>query len=167
MKNHGGFVEVQSEVGKGTRFQIYLPAVERESFEATYTKPAKLPAGQGELILVVDDEEAVQQIARATLENFGYRVLNANNGVEALAIYKQHKDEVKAVVLDSMMPFMDGAAALHALREIAPTLKIVGVSGLTADDKFCISPAGVQAFLTKPYTAQELLSKLHAVLQSR
>jgi len=167
LKNHGGFVEVQSEVGKGTRFQIYLPAVERESFEATYTKPAKLPAGQGELILVVDDEEAVQQIARATLENFGYRVLNANNGVEALAIYKQHKDEVKAVVLDSMMPFMDGAAALHALREIAPTLKIVGVSGLTADDKFCISPAGVQAFLTKPYTAQELLSKLHAVLQSR
>ena len=126
-----------------------------------------MPAGNGELVLVVDDEEAIQHIVRATLENFGYRVISACNGVEALSVYKQNSDQIKAVILDSMMPFMDGPATLRALREIAPGLKIVGVSGLSADDGDSTGAGGVQAFLTKPYTAQELLFKLHAVLQNQ
>ena len=166
LKNHGGFVEVKSEVGKGTSFRICLPAAEPQSSQTTFTKVAELPVGHGELILVVDDEEAIQQIARVTLENFGYRVISANNGAEALAAYKQHGSEVKAVILDSMMPFMDGAATIRALREIAPRLRIVGVSGLSVDDEISTGAGGVQAFLTKPYTAQELLLKLHAVLQT-
>jgi len=125
-----------------------------------------VPVGHGELILVVDDEEAIQQIARATLENFGYHVISANNGLEAVALFKQRKDEIKAVVLDSMMPFMDGGAALRALREIAPALKVIGVSGLNVDDRISVGPGGVEAFLTKPYTAQELLLKLQSVLQN-
>jgi CheY-like chemotaxis protein len=125
-----------------------------------------MPAGHGELILVVDDEEAIQHIARATLENFAYRVVCASNGAEALAVYDQHRDEVKAVILDSMMPFMDGAEALRAFRQIAPSLKIIGVSGLSGEDKSAAVTGGVQAFLTKPYTAQELLLKLDAVLRN-
>ena len=166
LKNHGGFVEVKSEVGKGTSFRICLPAAEPQSSQTTFTKVAELPVGHGELVLVVDDEEAIQQIARATLENFGYRVISANNGAEALAAYKQHGSEVKAVILDSMMPFMDGAATIRALREIAPRLRILGVSGLSVDEGISGGPGAVQAFLTKPYTAQDLLLKLHAVLQT-
>jgi len=166
LKNHGGFVEVESQAGKGATFRTYLPAVERRSHPALSSRPAQAPVGHGELILVVDDEEAIQQIARATLENFGYRVISANNGVEAVAVFKQRKDEVKAVVLDSMMPFMDGGAALRALREIAPALKVIGVSGLNVDDRISVGPGGVEAFLTKPYTAQELLLKLQSVLHS-
>ena len=86
---------------------------------------------------------------------------------KALAdLNKQHQDEIKAVVLDSMMPFMDGGATLHALREIAPAVKIIGVSGLHVDDKISVGPGGVQAFLTKPYTTQELLLKLNSVLRN-
>ena len=167
LKNHGGFVEVESEVGQGTRFRICLPAAEHQSLQTTFTKSAELPVGHGELILVVDDEEAIQHIARATLENFGYRVVCASNGVEALSVYRQQRDEIKAVVLDSMMPFMDGPATLRALREIAPRLNIVGVSGLDEGEQISARPGGVQSFLTKPYTAQELLFKLRAVLQTQ
>jgi len=116
------------------------------------------------LILVVDDEEAIQQIARATLENYGYRVLAALNGVEAVMLYKRHGSEIKAVLLDSTMPLMDGAATLRVLRQIAPDVSILGVSGLDSETGFAIEPGGVQAFLTKPYTAQDLLVKLNAVV---
>ena len=166
VKNHGGFVVVESEIGKGACFRIHLQAAEHQSAQTTFAKSVEVPVGQGELILVVDDEEAIQQIARATLENYGYQVISANNGVEALAVYKQKRNEIKAVVLDSMMPIMDGGAALRALREIASDLKVIGVSGLNVDEQVSVGPGGVEAFLTKPYTAQELLLKLHSVLHS-
>ena len=142
------------------------PTPEQQSAQATIVKPAEVPLGHGQLILVVDDEEAIQQIARATLENYGYRVIGAYNGVEALSVYKQHSNEIKVVVLDSMMPFMDGSAAPVALREIAPAIKVIGVSGLNVDDNVSAGPGGVEAFLTKPYTAQELLTKLDLVLHA-
>jgi PAS domain S-box-containing protein len=165
LKNHGGFVEVQSDVGSGTQFEVWLPAIEKKLSQPGEDKPAEMPAGGGELILVVDDEEAIQQIARATLENYGYRVLSAMNGVEAVSLYKRHGSDVKAVLLDSTMPLMDGAATLRVLRQIAPDVSIVGVSGLDTETGFCVGPGGVQAFLTKPYTAQALLVKLNALLR--
>jgi len=165
LKNHGGFVEVQSEIGRGTQFEVWLPAIEKKTVQPGEEKPVEMPEGRGELLLVVDDEEAIQQIARATLENYGYRVLSAMNGVEAVSLYKKHGSDVKAVLLDSTMPLMDGAATLRVLRQIAPEVSILGVSGLDSETGFCIGPGGVQAFLTKPYTAQELLLKLNTVLR--
>jgi signal transduction histidine kinase/ActR/RegA family two-component response regulator len=165
LKNHGGFVEVRSEIGKGTQFEVWVPAIEKKITQTGEEKPVEMPSGGGELIMVVDDEEAIQQIARATLENYGYRVLSAINGVEAVTLYRRHGSEVKAVLLDSTMPLMDGAATLRVLRQIAPDVSILGVSGLDSETGFSIGPDGVQAFLTKPYTAQELLVKLSAVLR--
>jgi len=167
LKNHGGFVEVQSELGRGTQFEVWIPAIERKTAQPGEEKQVEMPAGCGELILVVDDEEAIQQIVRATLENYGYRVLSAFNGVEAVSLYKRHGSEIKAVLLDSTMPLMDGAATLRMLRQIAPDVSILGVSGLDSETGFCVGPGGVQAFLTKPYTAQELLVKLSAVLRGQ
>jgi nitrogen-specific signal transduction histidine kinase/CheY-like chemotaxis protein len=165
LKNHGGFIDVRSEVGKGTQFDVWLPAIATRTAQPGEEKPLAMPTGHGELVLVVDDEEAIQQIARATLENYGYRVLSAMNGVEAVSLYKRHSSDIKAVLLDSTMPLMDGAATLRVLRQTAPAIPILGVSGLEAEPGFSVGPGGVQAFLTKPYTAQELLVKLNTVLR--
>jgi PAS domain S-box-containing protein len=164
VKNHHGFIEVQSEIGKGTQFRIHLPAQERKTSPgADETQPA-LPPGNGELVLVVDDEAAIRQIARATLESYGYRVITANDGAEAVALYEQKQAEIKAVVLDSMMPLMDGAATARALRDIAPNVRIVGVSGGARGDQAPGDPNIIRVFLTKPYTASQLLVALRTVL---
>jgi CheY-like chemotaxis protein len=114
--------------------------------------------------LVVDDEAAIRQIARATLENNGYRVLTADNGVEAVAVYKKHQSKIQAVVLDSMMPFMDGAATAQVLKEISPTVRIIGVSGLADSERPAGGMIAAQVFLTKPYGAGQLMEALHRVL---
>jgi PAS domain S-box-containing protein len=164
VKNHGGFIEVQSEVGKGTAFKIYLTAQEKKSSRAAEETRPTLPMGNGELVLVVDDESAIRQIARATLESYGYRVITANDGAEAVALYEQKKAEIKAVVLDSMMPLMDGAATARALRDIAPNVRIVGVSGGARGDHATADRDVIRVFLTKPYTASQLLVALRKVL---
>jgi CheY-like chemotaxis protein len=162
VKNHRGLVTVQSEVGKGSSFKIHLPALEKRSLFDREPQEAPLPTGKGELILVVDDEAAIRQIAKATLENYGYQVLTSTNGVEAVALFKQ-QPQVKAVVLDSMMPYMDGAATAGALREIDSNVKIVRVSGLSPGEDTSAANA-LEAFLTKPYSAGQLLAALQRLL---
>ncbi len=166
VKNHRGILEVRSEMGRGSSFIVSLPAVQMQSSIEPEQKKVELPSGKGELILVVDDEAAIRQIAKATLENYSYRVLTADNGVEAVAIYTKHHREIKAVVLDSMMPFMDGGATAQALREICPTVRIVGVSGLADSERPLAGLSGWQVFLTKPYGAGQLVEALHQVLKA-
>ena len=162
VKNHGGFIEVRSEVGKGTGFKVWLPAQPSRTSAASEEAQPTLPAGNGELILIVDDEAAIRQIARATLENYGYHAITANDGAEAVTLYQQRKAEIKAVILDSMMPLMDGEATARALQEITPGVRIVRVSGGATEDH---AIAGREAvFLTKPYTASQLLVALRASL---
>lgn len=163
-KNHGGFVEVESEVGRGTSFKVFLPASQAGPVMPPDEPTSQMPSGRDELVLVVDDEAALRQIAKAMLENYGYRVLTAANGVEAVTVFKDHANEIKAVILDSMMPFMDGPATLRALRATAPELKILGVSGLGGGEGFSEEQGGVDAFLSKPYTATQLLSALRRAL---
>ena len=167
VRSHGGFVNVYSEPGKGSQFTVYLPAIESEAQERVERKRLDLPAGRGELILVVDDEEAIRQITRGTLETFNYRVLTASDGTEAVALYAQHRDEIAAVITDMMMPFMDGPAAIRALRKMNPQVKIIAASGLGASDKAAeAASVGVHTFLPKPYTAEKLLKTLAEILKS-
>ncbi|HXG30108.1 MAG TPA: response regulator [Thermodesulfobacteriota bacterium] len=166
VKGHGGFINVYSEVGKGTRFMVYLPAIETsQTKEARARREKGLPLGNGELILVVDDEASILEITRATLETYGYRVITASDGVEAIALYIENQKEIKAVILDMMMPIMDGAATIRALRRIDPGVKVIAVSGLKGNEgATMVSESEVKAFLSKPYTAESLLKTLHGIL---
>lgn len=166
VRSHGGFVNVYSEVSRGARFKVYLPAI--ESAQSAPAKPSSrdLPAGDGELILVIDDENAIREVAKETLSAFGYRAMVASDGVEAMAIFVTHKDEVKVVVTDMMMPFMDGPATIRAMRRLDPKVKIIATSGLKAEDKIAdAAQLGVRAFLPKPYTAEKLLKTVAAALK--
>jgi PAS domain S-box-containing protein len=170
VKSHGGFIQVDSEVGKGTKFKVYLPAQTEASAETAAEIAAEMPRGNNELILVVDDEPSVRQITQQTLEAFGYRVVLASNGAEAVAIYGARKAEIAAVLTDMMMPVLDGPATIQVLQKINPAVRIIGASGLAAHGHAAHGHAahaaslGVKHFLPKPYTAETLLQALKQVL---
>jgi PAS domain S-box-containing protein len=166
VKSHGGFINLYSEVGKGTKFKVYLPAnTTAAAADQVAVEQTGLPHGRGELVLVVDDEEAIRKIARRTLERFGYRVLLASHGAEAIALYAQRRQEIAAVLTDMSMPIMDGPALILALRAINPGVKIIGSSGLMANSAVAKAvDADVQHFVPKPYTAEALLKTLHEIL---
>jgi two-component system, cell cycle sensor histidine kinase and response regulator CckA len=166
VKSHGGFIDVYSQVGRGTTFKPYLPA--RASAEAAAAEESKpeLPAGHNELILVVDDEATIREIARDTLTTFGYRVTTASDGTEAIALFAEHKAEIKAVLLDQMMPHMDGPSTIRALRHLDPQIRIIAMSGLPESARKAASAEeAVKAFLLKPYTATQLLQTLAEALR--
>jgi CheY-like chemotaxis protein len=166
VKIHDGFVNVYSELGKGSTFKVYLPAMEIRS-EARKQKSGKtnLPRGNGQTILVVDDEVSILSITSQTLQAFGYQVMTALNGADALAIYVQHKDEIAVVLTDMMMPIMDGAATVQALMRVNPAVKIIAASGLAANGGAVKeSGRGIKRFVTKPYTAETLLTAIRAIL---
>lgn len=163
IKSHGGFMRVESKVGAGTQFQVYLPAQVESSVEDFNEAPAPEPpsCGHSELVLVVDDEDAVRQVTQQTLESFGYRVVLAADGIEAVSIYAARKQEIAVVITDMMMPVMDGPRMIQVLLRINPQVRIIAASGLHAD----AASMGVRQFIPKPYTAETLLKTLHQVLQ--
>ncbi|HVY69976.1 MAG TPA: response regulator, partial [Verrucomicrobiae bacterium] len=125
----------------------------------------KLPRGQGELIMVVDDEEAILEVTRRALERFGYRVVTAADGASAVALYAQRRDEIAVVLTDMMMPVMDGATAIFALQRINPGVKVIAASGLGSHDSLTrIGDSGVKHFLPKPYSAEALLKALRELI---
>jgi len=165
VKSHGGFINVYSELHKGSQFTLYLPALERPGTVEAAGLHTDLPLGHGELILVVDDEESIREITRSTLETFGYSVLTAADGTEALALYADKKNEIAAVLTDMVMPFMDGSATIRALQRMNPRVRIIAASGLGAGQRAGEGVLeGVSVFLSKPYTAEKLLKTLAKVL---
>lgn len=164
VKGHGGFINVYSDTDRGTEFKIYLPAVETPFYMESVDSSASLPIGAGEMILVVDDEIAIREITRGTLEAYGYRAITAADGTEAVALYAQHKDQIRIVLTDVMMPYMDGPLTIRALQKLNPQVKIIASSGLADGARMGEATGAVKRFLPKPYTADKLLTTLRDLL---
>jgi two-component system, cell cycle sensor histidine kinase and response regulator CckA len=163
VKGHGGFVQVYSEIGSGTQFKVFLPAI-ADADPVQEEEQALLP-GQQELILIVDDEPLIRQVAQTVLETHNYRTLLASDGIEAIAVYAQHKTEISAVLMDMMMPSMDGMTAIRTLQKLNPKINVIATSGLTSNAQLTVERGiEVKAFLPKPYTANDLLDVLQRVL---
>ncbi len=165
-KSHHGFINCYSELGKGSTFKIYLPLAQAPT-AALDEREASFATGRGEVILLVEDELAICEVARSILQSNGYRVLVANDGTEAVAQYSAHIGEVAIVLMDMAMPIMDGYMAIRALRKLDPRVKIIAVSGLAENGKLAGVTPYVASFLAKPYTAERLLLALDEALKSK
>jgi PAS domain S-box-containing protein len=165
VKSHRGFVTLDSKVGAGSRFAVYLPALPEGEAGASGPARPSPPRGRGETILLVDDEPLLLNTVSAVLQGHGYRVLTAGNGKEALEVYRQDRRQVQAVVLDMMMPVMDGPATLSALQELDPGVRVIATSGLRPTGWMVEAlAAGRVHFLQKPYSDEQILTTLARVL---
>ena len=164
VKSHNGFLQVQSQVGQGTYFSIFLPATPAAK-ASTQAAPQPLPRGAGQLVLVVDDEIPVRNAVKKVLEVNGYRVVAAGNGQQALEIFQQHGNEIQLVLTDMMMPVMDGVTLARKLKESNSNLKVIASSGLYGqEERTKLEAIGVAGFLPKPSSSQELLLTVGRVL---
>lgn len=163
VKNHSGFLQVTSELGKYTQFKVYLPALAGSAAQPATEEG--LFRGNGEWILIVDDEATVLETIAASLESYDYSPLVASDGNEAIALYGKHRQKIKGVLLDMMMPGMDGATTIRTLKTMNPQVRIIATSGLEANSQTAIL-AGAKKFLPKPYCLLDLLRALHELLTS-
>jgi two-component system, cell cycle sensor histidine kinase and response regulator CckA len=166
VQNHRGSVNVYSEPGEGTTFRFHFPAAVPDRTLEQRLELREGWHGEGELILVVDDEASVRSITQQTLEAFGYRVLTAGDGADALVVYERMKDEVVIVLTDLNMPVMDGSVLIRELHRIHGGVCVIAASGIGADGGVVrAARAGVRHFLTKPYSAEALLTVIREALR--
>ncbi len=163
VKAHGGSINVYSEVGRGSCFKIYLPAVDSPEAEAQLSV-SELYDGHKKTVLVVDDEIAVRAITKESLQAYNYSVLEAIDGIEAIAIYAKNHEKIDVVLIDMMMPNLDTPSTIRALRRIEPLVKVVAMSGLATNQEV-VKSSGVSDFLTKPFTTEDMLQMLENILE--
>ncbi len=170
VQSHGGFIYVRSEVGRGSTFEVYLPATPEAEAPATATAPVELKRGQGELILLVDDEARIREISQMLLEDSGYRVVCAADGIEALTLFAQQRHSINLVLTDLMMPLLDGLSLVRGLKKMDPQVKVIVASGIgsssTLQTKLSeLEALGVTSILAKPVSVDKLLNALHDMLR--
>jgi PAS domain S-box-containing protein len=165
VKGHGGVVDVYSEVNRGTTFRVLIPATLSADDQPSPVLKEEGSGGRGEVLLVVDDEVTLREMTKQVLEMFGYIVLTAADGTEAITQFIEHKADVKLVVTDMAMPIMDGEATIRALKRISPDIKIIATSGQhDAISDASAQRLGVTRSLSKPFTAEQLLKVVGEVL---
>jgi two-component system, cell cycle sensor histidine kinase and response regulator CckA len=163
IKNHNGFINVYSEIGEGTTFNIYLPASENKAIEDNEL-PQVILKGP-ETILLVDDEDFVIDVVITMLEKMEYRVLTAKNGYEAIELYKQNKNNIDLVILDMIMPDIGGSETYEKLKKINPDIKVLLSSGYSINGKVTrILEQGCDGFIQKPFNMTLLSIKIREIL---
>jgi PAS domain S-box-containing protein len=163
VKGHAGYVDVESEKGRGTTFKIYLPASKREVYK-TIEPPDHISKGTG-TVLLVDDEEMVLEVGEKLLKAMGYHVLTAREGREAIEVYKKHRETVDLVLLDIIMPNMKGGEVFDCLKEINPDIKVLLSSGYSIDGEASkILERGGKGFIQKPFDMEQLSQSIRAIL---
>jgi two-component system, cell cycle sensor histidine kinase and response regulator CckA len=164
VKAHGGWISVTSAPGQGTTFAVYLPVAPAEAAHAAEAGPPPVRGGR-ECVLVVDDEDMVRHLARCVLERWGFQVLTAADGEQALTTYRSRGPEIDLVVLDFAMPHMTGLEVLRNLRRLNPGVRVIFASGyVDSPESETLLIAGARAFVPKPYRPEELIRRVRQVL---
>ncbi len=163
VKNHGGIIEVLSQKGKGTTFDVYLPASGKENAEKSEVCGHVITGT--ETVLLVDDEEEVLTVGEKVLTKMGYRVVMASSGEEGVGLYERHKEGIDLVILDMIMPGMNGSETFDALRSIDPDVKVLLSSGYSLEEEARkILRKGCSGFIPKPFRAEELSRVMRKIL---
>ena len=167
IKNHGGFIKVDSEKGKGTTFTIYLPATQKD-VKKRKNDPNKILLEGSETILLVDDEKIILNVGREILENMGYRVVVADSGRRAIEVYKENRDQIDMIILDAIMPEMGGNETYEKLKAINPRVKVLLSSGYGINDQAVqILANACDGFIQKPFNMEDLSKSTRAVLDKK
>jgi CheY-like chemotaxis protein len=164
VKNHGGFINVYSQIGHGTTFNIYLPASSKELKEEKKSLSAEILRGS-ETVLLVDDENTITDVIEKALTLMGYKVFLAGGGEEAVKVYSKNQDSIALVILDMIMPGMNGGKTYDLLKEINPEVKVILSSGYSFDGEAAqIMARGCDGFIQKPFGIKELSQKIREIL---
>jgi len=168
IKSHEGFLDVKTEMGRGTTFEVFLPIALRGATLEAPDREATVPSGRGELVLVVDDESAVRNVTETVLSEHGYRTLAAADGAEALSIFARHRDRIAVVFTDMMMPVVDGMALCRALRKMDPSVRIIAATGSEEESGHQdVETLNIGPLLNKPFTTGALLTRLNETLANK
>ena len=166
IKNHGGYIVAQSQLGQGSSFTICLPASDKE-VQPIQETPQTLLEGQ-ETILVVDDEISVANVTKDMLQSLGYGVSVVGSGQEAVATYAKNKQKINLIILDMIMPGMSGRQTFKSLLDINRNIKVILASGYSIEDKAqYLMESGCRGFVQKPFTIQNLSRKVREALDDR
>lgn len=163
--SHGGFVQLESEVGIGTAFHVHLPVAESDARPADPAEGEAVPVGHGESVLFVDDELTMREVVASTLERGGYQVLTASDGIDGLATFARHMQEIRVAVVDLLMPNLDGPVMIRAIQKLKPGVGVIAISGHDEAMRTAAATLGSSVrLLGKPFTGDVLLRSVNAVL---